>query len=197
MEQVKIYTLSGPKGVRYVGKTVQSLKARLFSHKYEKGNNRKCTWLKSLKAKGIEPTMELLELVYEDGWEETEIYWIQQFKDWGFDLVNTQLGGGIDGQQSNKSVQQLDKDTGEIIATFESVIKASLATGIHDSSIGSVCNGNNKSAGGYKWKHTDDKDYVFTPYVKTLINASSVSNSAILLLAISSSDLVSCIAVIL
>jgi hypothetical protein len=164
MEQVKIYTLSGPKGVRYVGKTIQSLKVRLSAHTLEKGRNRKQNWIKSLKSKGIKPTIEILDIVDEDVWEEREIYWIQQFKDWGFDLVNTQLGGGNDGQHSNKSVQQLDRCTGEIIDTFKSIKEAYIKT--NATNINRCLAGKRMASGGFAWKYTDDKDYIFVPTKK-------------------------------
>lgn len=175
MRQVKIYTLSGPKGVRYVGKTSKSLKKRLKGHIYSKSSDHRGNWIKSLRAKGIKPTIEILDIVDEDVWQEMEIYWIRQFKDWGFDLVNTQLGGGTDGSHNHKSVQQLDKYTGEVLATFESIIGASAALGVGSAGISAVCTGKVKTAGGFAWKHKDDDSYIFTAFYDQSVKGNSKS----------------------
>ena len=162
MKQVKIYTLSGPKGVRYVGKTIGYLSSRLASHISEKRNSRKCNWVKSLKAKGIRPTIQLLDIVDEDIWKDMEIYWIQQFKDWGFDLVNTEAGGE-DGNP--RSVIKLDRDTGISIDRYGSVTEAADSMGVDSANISAVCSGRQKSLRGYCFKYEDDKEYVFKSWV--------------------------------
>ena len=48
-------------------------------------------------------------------------------------------------------ISQLNKN-GEIIAIFSSALEAKAKTGISNTSIGKVCNGKAKSAGGYYWK---------------------------------------------
>lgn len=59
------------------------------------------------------------------------------------------------GLRSNKKtpVNQLDKDTKEVIATFESILDAQRQTGIHVGSIGKACKGESKKAGGFKWEY--------------------------------------------
>ena len=54
---------------------------------------------------------------------------------------------------ANKSVQMFDKSTGELLATFPSLMEVVRVTGINQSSISSCCNGNRKSAGGYVWRY--------------------------------------------
>lgn len=51
-------------------------------------------------------------------------------------------------------VCQYDKDTKELIGTYESVKKASQITGVNSSNIASVCQGRRKTAGGYVWSYT-------------------------------------------
>lgn len=95
---VKIYTLSHPitNEIRYIGKTKFSLEKRLkYGHLRDlnKYNNKRVNWIKSLKSLGLEPKIELLEEVSKDQWINSEIYWISQFKAWGFRLVNMTDGG--------------------------------------------------------------------------------------------------------
>lgn len=49
-----------------------------------------------------------------------------------------------------KAVAKLDRETGEILATYHSIYEAEQMNNI--SHIGQVCNGKRKSTGGYKWK---------------------------------------------
>ena len=92
-----IYTLSDPdtKEIRYVGKTVKSLKARLTNHIYtsKKIKNHRCNWIKSIINKGKKPEIDIIDVCpwYES--QDLETYWIAQFKAWGFRLVNATNGG--------------------------------------------------------------------------------------------------------
>lgn len=53
----------------------------------------------------------------------------------------------------SKPVQQLDKATGELLATFPSTVEAERITGIARSSICKCCLRKRKSAGGFIWKY--------------------------------------------
>lgn len=104
----KIYTLSSPDDdiVRYVGKTVKTLRDRLTGHVSEKRINHRTCWIKSVVNKGVEPKIELIEEVSNDKWQESEIYWIAQFKAWGFDLVNNAIGGvGANGYRHTENAK--------------------------------------------------------------------------------------------
>lgn len=81
--------------IKYIGKTKQLLPKRLSAHLCEsnKSKTKKNTWLQSLKNKRLKPTIEVLDIVPELEWEFWEIYWISQFKTWGFELKNTDEGG--------------------------------------------------------------------------------------------------------
>ena len=53
----------------------------------------------------------------------------------------------------SKQIQMLDKQTGELLATFPSLAEAERVTGIAHQSIFQCCNGKRKSAGGYIWRY--------------------------------------------
>lgn len=97
MKKTFIYTLSDIRGdIRYVGKTNNEIKKRLYAHIIECKSNRtthKINWIKSLLDKGERPIIEVVEEVNNDIWQEREIYWIEQFRQWGFNLTNLTLGG--------------------------------------------------------------------------------------------------------
>jgi len=88
----KIYTLENPNTgeIRYVGKTVRPLNYRLSHHISSDNQCHKTNWIKSLDG---DPVIKLVDKVSDENWEFWERYWIQQFKAWGFDLVNHTDGG--------------------------------------------------------------------------------------------------------
>lgn len=97
MSEVFIYSLEDPetKEIRYIGKTVQKLEKRLIAHIYESNHkkNHKCNWINKLRKRGDNPKIKLIDIVHEDEWEFWEMYWIEQFRCWGFNLVNNTPGG--------------------------------------------------------------------------------------------------------
>ena len=89
-----IYTLSDRNGVRYIGKSNEPflrLKVHLKESKYKR--TRKEKWINSLLEKEEFPIMEIIDEVDDTDWEFFEIYWIAQFKAWGFDIINGTDGG--------------------------------------------------------------------------------------------------------
>lgn len=54
-------------------------------------------------------------------------------------------------EASKKPVVQMNKDTGEVIAVYESAREAHRQTGVNYKGISSCCNGKKKTYGGYKW----------------------------------------------
>lgn len=87
-----IYTLSCPlsKTVKYVGVTRQQLKSRLSGHKTGgNGYNSELTrWIKGLTQPPIiEPVLEFFANNHHEACLE-ENFWIEQFGQWGFELLN-------------------------------------------------------------------------------------------------------------
>ena len=70
--EVKIYVLIDPETneIRYVGKTIQSLKVRLTNHLYSvsKHNPYKFNWIQQLKSKKLIPIIMEIEIKYSP-WE--------------------------------------------------------------------------------------------------------------------------------
>ena len=56
-------------------------------------------------------------------------------------------------QWEKRSVQMFDKSTGELLATFPSLMEAERVTGIDDRSISKCCNGKLKTHKGYIWRY--------------------------------------------
>lgn len=93
----KIYVLVEPNcgEIRYIGKTVKPLSARLNHHFFEARNgvkNHRCNWIRFLFSKGYLPKIQLIGEIEGDGCKE-EIAWIKYFRDEGLDLVNETDGG--------------------------------------------------------------------------------------------------------
>lgn len=112
MEKTYIYALSDINGnIRYIGKT-SYLKQRLYSHIKEcrtKRINHKINWIKSLLKKGEKPLISILDEVDSNHWQFWECFWIEQFKQWGFNLTNQTKGGdGLHGyKHSNVSIDKM------------------------------------------------------------------------------------------
>jgi len=119
MKSVKIYSLKHPitKEIRYIGKTSQSLKTRLYQHIYEatkKGfKTHKISWIKSLKNKGLIPVIDIIEEVPESEVNDVEKYWIQQLKLCGYKLTNLTDGG--DGNQNQRMTAESNKKRSETL----------------------------------------------------------------------------------
>lgn len=95
----KVYTLTDPLTlkVRYVGITKDTLAGRRSKHLTNARSgkhNHRTHWIRSLLQNNLKPIIE--ELDRADSYEELltlEVYWISQFKTWGFSLVNATEGG--------------------------------------------------------------------------------------------------------
>jgi len=97
MNTIKIYTLKDPitNEIRYIGKTIKTLEWRLYQHLHNTitYKSKNASWIKSLIKKGLKPIIELLDETTDSNWKYIEIYWISQFKTWGFNLTNMTDGG--------------------------------------------------------------------------------------------------------
>jgi hypothetical protein len=100
-----IYSLSDSNGnLRYVGKT-NNPEYRLRKHLNESKNKRthKEKWINSILISGDNIILDILDVVDNKEWSFWEIYWINQIKAWGFELVNGTSGGeGSDGFRNKK-----------------------------------------------------------------------------------------------
>lgn len=90
-----IYTIEDPKSgeIRYIGRTFIKPGYRLDNHCSEKDGTKRSNWIQSIIKKGARPVIKVLEECDETNYIEREIYWISQFKTWGFNLVNSTIGG--------------------------------------------------------------------------------------------------------
>lgn len=93
-----IYSLCDPitEEVRYIGKTDQYLKQRLYSHIQESKSDKrshKISWIKSLLSKGLKPLIKIVDEVPQDEWKYWECYYIELYKSRGYNLTNLTDGG--------------------------------------------------------------------------------------------------------
>ena len=184
MGKIYIYTLSDNLGVKYVGQT-KNIKLRFYRHIYDAkingGQNKRCSWIKSLLNKNEKPIIEVIDEVDVD-WVFWETYWISQMRTWGFDLVNSTDGGEgsygrivSDETKLKMSLSKKGKIPKNIDLFRQSTIKGvvvqydlnGVKVGEYESSnyvkktlkIKNVCNVINKkrnSAGGYFWRYKDN-----------------------------------------
>ena len=85
--------------------------------------------------------------------------WMSQKDNTNYGTRNKRAGEAISKANINnpmfsKQVQMLDKSTGELLATFPSLMEAERVTGIAQPNISSCCLGKRKSTGGYKWRYS-------------------------------------------
>lgn len=92
---IHIYTLADPRTnlVRYVGKS-NNPRRRYTNHLNKKDGPHTRNWIGQLKALGLKPIQELLDECTENTWQDSEQYWIEQLRQWGFNLTNIHKGGG-------------------------------------------------------------------------------------------------------
>ena len=87
--------------------------------------------------------------------------------EWATVKENTNYGSCIERRVANRradaknrrmKVAQIDKDTGEIVRTYNSITEALKALGqsIHASGISTCCKGSQATAYGYKWRYADN-----------------------------------------
>lgn len=110
--KVYIYTLEHPVTgvIRYVGKTINP-KSRLKGHMWGCGakiRSKSQSWIYSIKKDGLKPVMKILDEVTESTWSDAEMYWIEQFRQWGFKLYNEVAGGyGAPGRKHTEEQRKL------------------------------------------------------------------------------------------
>jgi group I intron endonuclease len=108
----KIYALKDPISncIRYIGKTKNDLRKRLYEHctiRNLKEKNHKNNWIKLLLKKNYRPIIILIEEV-DSNWQEREIYWINFYKSIGNNLTNG-TDGGDGGNGAKRSKEYIKK----------------------------------------------------------------------------------------
>ena len=176
-----IYTLTDPisNDIKYIGKT-KNPKDRLQRHmspySLKQSWQSKNKWLKNLKNNGLKPIMELLDEGDENNIDDLEIYWIAQFKTWGFNLKNETEGGQNPTPKGSRlkerHVQNLNKSNkrkkivvqynidNTFVAEYESISEAERQTTFHH--VSDCCNGKRKQCGNYYFRFKDN----YYPYVE-------------------------------
>lgn len=176
-----IYTLSDPisKEIKYIGKT-KNLKDRLQRHmspcNLKQTWQSKTKWLKYLKNNGLKPIMEVLDQGDENNIDQLEIYWISQFKSWGFKLKNETIGGQIPTPKGSKLKKEhiinlkksiktkkivVQYTLGNIfVAKYESISEAKRQTKLCHISM--CCYGKRKQCGEFYFRFKDN----YFPYVE-------------------------------
>lgn len=93
-----VYALCAPDGrPRYIGKSTCGLKrprqhgnsAMMRQHEHLPVT----MWVRSLRARGLDYSIEVVEETKREKLNEAEIFWIASFRSWGFKLLNCTDGG--------------------------------------------------------------------------------------------------------
>lgn len=183
-----IYTLTDPtsKEIRYIGKT-KNIKNRLMRHMSSSNLKETWTsknkWLKYLKNNKLMPIIEILDEGDESNINILEIYWISQFKTWGFKLTNETNGGdgnskywtgakhkkeSVEKMKMNhpfrKTICQYNIETDELIAEFNSSHEAQSILKLSRNAICKCCKGKKSynSVGGFYFRFKDN----YFPFVR-------------------------------
>jgi hypothetical protein len=132
----------------YIGKTKNS---RKYNHKKTFGSQITYNYIDEINSLNREE------------WEPLESYWIEQFKQWGFEVVNKNKGGGGPTNHSNLSRQKLKNIKskpiyqydlqGNFIKEWKSAKEVSEVLNIKQQSLCSCCKNKIKTAGKFVWKH--------------------------------------------
>lgn len=82
--------------MRYVGKTAKDWSRRYNNHLSDRLKTHKANWIKQLRALGLKPIiepLEILENVTPEVWQEAERFWIESLRQLGCRLTNLTTGG--------------------------------------------------------------------------------------------------------
>jgi hypothetical protein len=155
MKSTYIYLIEVSSNSVYIGKTVNP-KSREYCHKSNYG--------KDIKYGVID---EISSIASKD-WKPLESYWIAQFKQWGFTVLNKNEGGGGSSFKSQESIDRVSSKLrkkiyqynidGNLIHIWNSIKEAKT---IYPVDINGCLKGNTKLAGGFIWKYSPSKNISF------------------------------------
>lgn len=92
--KIAIYCLKCPieNKVKYIGKTKDSILNRLSAHMGCRSENVELNmWIKSLREKGLKPSIHVIEFAHENDWCVREQYWIEKYMSRSITLYNKPL----------------------------------------------------------------------------------------------------------
>ena len=91
---VFIYALSDPRTneIRYVGKAKNATR-RFSQHISNSETGKKAAWIRGLISLSLRPCLDVLQVVSENEWEESEQWWISYLRSIGCPLLNIDKGG--------------------------------------------------------------------------------------------------------
>jgi hypothetical protein len=99
MNITKIYLVTncyGNPNKVYIGKTIN---CRKNAHRCTYGNDTEYTYIDEINS------------LDRNDWKPLEVYWIEQFRQWGFEIMNKNKGGGGVEFMSKKSIEKRVKNT--------------------------------------------------------------------------------------
>lgn len=180
MEKVyNFYTLSAssePDNIRYVGVTTKTVVQRFYRHKYcakhpEKRGLPVHKWMYSHYEKLEEIIVKQIDSCSEEQWEDRERYWIQYYKDQGFELLNISEGGSGVITKEMRSLDSISRSAkghekaiialnldGSFYKEYCSTTQASNELKIGKSAINNVLSGRSKSSKGFLWVYKSEYD---------------------------------------
>jgi hypothetical protein len=167
-----IYSISDEKGrIRYIGKS-KNPKNRLNGHIREKSNLHKFNWIGSIINRGFYPIVEILDEVPEEEWQFWEKYWISQFKQWGFKLLNISEGGdGINSGHkfSKKTLMKMRK--AKLGIKLSLTHKSKISKSVKQKSLENP----NYNRSGDNLKKPIDRDVLYNFYIIENLSISKIS----------------------
>jgi hypothetical protein len=157
-----IYSISHPSqpNVIYIGKTQASLKERLANHINSNNTSAVKIWLSNLMHKNNKkPRIEQIEICDCSIAYEAERFWIEQFRVWGFKILNTngnisKTGRACQGykKKPKKLISQFDLN-GNLVKTYAGVDEASRVSKISKWVIYHQLKGKRKNPRKYIFKY--------------------------------------------
>ena len=159
-----IYILQDPitDEVRYVGKSINPSR-RYHSHLWSKPKVKfhSYYWIQKLLKNNLKPIITIIDET-DNNWIQLEQYWIEQFKQWGFNLTNVTNGGegafGA-GQWNNKIISCYDIN-GIYKETFKSIKSASIKYNISHGHLISALKGKLILCQNLQWRYGDNTNNI-------------------------------------